>query len=61
MWQYRLADLANDADPERFARDLAADGWEFAVPGTGVLVEINGVTLRRYYLRRPRPGGPQRH
>lgn len=52
MWQYRLADLFADDDPQTWAEQLRDEGWEFAVRGTGVLVEINGVTRRRYYLRR---------
>lgn len=52
MYQYRLFDLFAEDDPETWARDLAEQGWEFAVRGTGVLVEINGVVRRRYYLRR---------
>lgn len=53
MYQYRLFDLFDDDDPEAWARDLADRGWEFAVRRTGVLVEVNGVVRRRYYLRRP--------
>lgn len=52
MYQYRLADLFTEDDPETWAHDLAEQGWEFAVKKTGVLVEVNGVTRRRYYLRR---------
>lgn len=53
MYQYRIFDLFDGDDPETWARDLADRGWEFAVRGTGVLVEVNGVVRRRYYLRRP--------
>lgn len=53
MYQYRLFDLFDGDDPEVWARDLADRGWEFAVRRTGVLVEVNGVVRRRYYLRRP--------
>lgn len=52
MWQYRLADLFADDDPQTWAEQLRDEGWEYAVRRTGVLVEINGVTRRRYYLRR---------
>lgn len=52
MWQYRIFDLFPDDDPEAWARDLADRGWEFAVRRTGVLVDVNGVRRRRYYLRR---------
>lgn len=52
VYQYRIFDLLAEDDPETWARDLAEQGWEYAVRGTGVLVEVNGVTRRRYYLRR---------
>lgn len=55
MYQYRIFDFfPGQDDPETWARGLAAEGWEFAVRGTGVLVEINGVARWRYYLRRRR-------
>lgn len=59
MWQYRIDDRSEDEDPETFARNLAAEGWEFAAR-TGARVQVNGVTLRRYYLRRavPSKGSP---
>lgn len=53
MYQYRIFDLFDEDDPETWARDLADRGWEFAVRRTGVLVKVNGVVRRRYYLRRP--------
>lgn len=52
MYQYRLADLFAEDDPETWAKKLSQQGWEFAVRGTGVLTTVNGVTRRRYYLRR---------
>lgn len=51
-YQYRTFDLFAEDEPETWARGLADEGWEFAVKGTGVLVKINGVVRRRYYLRR---------
>lgn len=52
MYQYGLFDLFDEDDPETWARELAEQGWEFAVRHTGVLVSINGQVRRRYYLRR---------
>lgn len=51
MWQYTLADLTDSDDPEQWATALAEQGWQMWVP-TGVLVTINGHTVRRYSLRR---------
>lgn len=54
MYQYRIFDFFPGQDDEEvWARALADRGWEFAVRGTGVLVEINGTSRFRYYLRRP--------
>ncbi len=53
MRQYRLAYLDEHDNPKTFAREVDAEEWEYA--GTGVLVEVNGATRRRNYLRRPRP------
>lgn len=52
MWQYKLADLFDDDDPEEWAQQLHNEGWEYAVRRTGVLVTVGGVVRRRYYLRR---------
>lgn len=60
MWQYALRDLTADDDPEAWARALAKDGWRLWPPRTGVLVTINGKTVRRYSLRRWREPGQSR-
>lgn len=52
MWQYGLFDLFDEDDPETWALSLAEQGWEYATKRTGVLVEVNSVQRRRYYLRR---------
>lgn len=61
IWQYTLADLMPEQDPEEWASKLAAQGWHLPPWRSGAETTVNGRTFTRYMLRRavdddPSPG-----
>ena len=53
-WEYILADLMPEDDPQEWASRLAAQGWRLPPWGSGAETTVSGKTFNRYMLRRAR-------